>query len=77
MRCGGISCCCSRRSIARNEAWIAAGWGTPARNRGPKQRQAGRLHTRTYPLDAINDAMADLDQERLHGRGILVPAGAR
>jgi NAD+-dependent secondary alcohol dehydrogenase Adh1 len=35
-----------------------------------------RLHTRTYPLDAINDAMADLDQERLHGRGILVPAGA-
>jgi NAD+-dependent secondary alcohol dehydrogenase Adh1 len=35
-----------------------------------------RLHTRTYPLDAINDAIADLDQERLHGRGILVPAGA-
>ena len=36
-----------------------------------------RLHTRTYPLDAINDAMADLDQGRLHGRGILVPTGAR
>jgi NAD+-dependent secondary alcohol dehydrogenase Adh1 len=35
-----------------------------------------RLHTRTYPLDAINNAMADLDQERLRGRGILVPAGA-
>jgi NAD+-dependent secondary alcohol dehydrogenase Adh1 len=34
------------------------------------------LHTRTYPLDAINDAMADLDQGRLQGRGILVPAGA-
>ena len=32
------------------------------------------LHTSTYPLDAINDAMADLDQGRLHGRGILVPA---
>jgi NAD+-dependent secondary alcohol dehydrogenase Adh1 len=32
------------------------------------------LHTRTYPLDAINDAMADLDQGRLQGRGILVPA---
>ena len=33
------------------------------------------LHTRTYPLDAINDAMADLDQGRLRGRGILMPAG--
>jgi NAD+-dependent secondary alcohol dehydrogenase Adh1 len=31
------------------------------------------LHTSTYPLDAINDAMADLDQGRLQGRGILVP----
>ncbi|MCW2951854.1 MAG: Alcohol dehydrogenase GroES domain protein [Conexibacter sp.] len=30
------------------------------------------LHTSTYPLDAVNDAMADLDQGRLHGRGILV-----
>ena len=35
-----------------------------------------RLHTSTYPLDAINDAMADLDGGRLQGRGILVPAGA-
>jgi NAD+-dependent secondary alcohol dehydrogenase Adh1 len=34
------------------------------------------LHTTTYPLDAINDAMADLDGGRLQGRGILVPAGA-
>ena len=34
------------------------------------------LHTTTYPLDAINDAMADLDRGRLQGRGILVPAGA-
>jgi len=33
------------------------------------------LHTTTYPLDAINDAMADLDGGRLQGRGILVPAG--
>ena len=32
------------------------------------------LHTSTYPLDAINDAMNDLDQGRLQGRGILVPA---
>jgi NAD+-dependent secondary alcohol dehydrogenase Adh1 len=32
------------------------------------------LHTTTYPLDAVNDAMADLDQGRLQGRGILVPA---
>jgi NAD+-dependent secondary alcohol dehydrogenase Adh1 len=33
------------------------------------------LHTSTYPLDAINDAMADLDSGRLQGRGILVPEG--
>jgi NAD+-dependent secondary alcohol dehydrogenase Adh1 len=31
------------------------------------------LHTQTYPLDAVNDAMADLDGGRLQGRGILVP----
>jgi NAD+-dependent secondary alcohol dehydrogenase Adh1 len=34
------------------------------------------LHTSTYPLDAINDAMADLDGGRLQGRGILIPASA-
>ncbi|HYV02568.1 MAG TPA: NAD(P)-dependent alcohol dehydrogenase [Actinomycetota bacterium] len=34
-----------------------------------------RLHTRPYPLEAISDAMADLDAGRLQGRGILVPAG--
>jgi NAD+-dependent secondary alcohol dehydrogenase Adh1 len=34
------------------------------------------LHTRTYPLDAVNDAMADLDNGRLQGRGILLPAAA-
>jgi NAD+-dependent secondary alcohol dehydrogenase Adh1 len=34
------------------------------------------LHTTTYPLDAINDAMADLDNGRLQGRGILIPTGA-
>ena len=34
------------------------------------------LHTTTYPLDAINDAMADLDGGRLQGRGILIPAGS-
>jgi NAD+-dependent secondary alcohol dehydrogenase Adh1 len=33
------------------------------------------LHTTTYPLDAINDAMAELDSGRLQGRGILVPTG--
>jgi NAD+-dependent secondary alcohol dehydrogenase Adh1 len=33
------------------------------------------LHTSTYPLDAINDAMADLEGGRLQGRGILIPAG--
>lgn len=32
-----------------------------------------KLHTKTYPLDAVNDAMDDLDNGRLQGRGILVP----
>jgi NAD+-dependent secondary alcohol dehydrogenase Adh1 len=32
-----------------------------------------QLHTRTYPLDAVNDAMTDLDTGRLQGRGILIP----
>ncbi|HEX6873812.1 MAG TPA: zinc-binding dehydrogenase, partial [Micromonosporaceae bacterium] len=31
------------------------------------------LLTRTYPLDAVGDAMDDLDAGRLRGRGILVP----
>jgi NAD+-dependent secondary alcohol dehydrogenase Adh1 len=37
--------------------------------------QAGRvtLHTRTYPLDAAVDAVADLDAGRVRGRAILVP----
>ena len=34
------------------------------------------LHTAGYPLDAVNDAMADLDQGRLQGRGILVANAA-
>ncbi len=34
------------------------------------------LHTSTYPLDAINEAMSDLGGGRLQGRGILIPAGA-
>lgn len=33
------------------------------------------LHTETYPLDAINNAIADLNGGRLHGRGILIPEG--
>jgi NAD+-dependent secondary alcohol dehydrogenase Adh1 len=32
-----------------------------------------KLHTSSYPLDAANDAIDDLDQGRLHGRGILIP----
>jgi NAD+-dependent secondary alcohol dehydrogenase Adh1 len=32
-----------------------------------------RLHTATYPLEAVNQAMDDLDAGRLQGRGILVP----
>jgi len=31
------------------------------------------LHTRTYPLDAAPDAIADLDAGRVRGRAILVP----
>jgi NAD+-dependent secondary alcohol dehydrogenase Adh1 len=34
------------------------------------------LRTQIYPLDAINDAMDDLEHGRLHGRGILVPPSA-
>jgi NAD+-dependent secondary alcohol dehydrogenase Adh1 len=32
------------------------------------------LETRVYSLDAVNDAMDDLDRGRLHGRGIFVPS---
>jgi NAD+-dependent secondary alcohol dehydrogenase Adh1 len=37
--------------------------------------QAGKvtLHTKTYPLDAAPDALADLDAGRIRGRAILVP----
>jgi NAD+-dependent secondary alcohol dehydrogenase Adh1 len=37
--------------------------------------EAGKvtLHTRTYPLDAAPDAVADLDAGRVRGRAILVP----
>jgi NAD+-dependent secondary alcohol dehydrogenase Adh1 len=37
--------------------------------------QAGKvtLHTRTYPLDAAVEALADLDAGRVRGRAILVP----
>jgi NAD+-dependent secondary alcohol dehydrogenase Adh1 len=34
------------------------------------------LYTRTYELEAVNDAIADLDAGRLQGRGILTPAAA-
>ncbi|MGH8823188.1 MAG: zinc-binding dehydrogenase, partial [Jiangellaceae bacterium] len=39
---------------------------------------AGRVTmlTQTYPLDAVNDAMDDLDGGRLRGRGILIPTAA-
>jgi NAD+-dependent secondary alcohol dehydrogenase Adh1 len=33
------------------------------------------LHTRTYPLGAVNDAMDDLEAGRLQGRGVLIPEG--
>ncbi|HZX03258.1 NAD(P)-dependent alcohol dehydrogenase [Kribbella sp.] len=37
--------------------------------------EAGKvtLHTRTYPLEAAVDAVADLDAGRIRGRAILVP----
>jgi len=37
--------------------------------------QAGKvtLHTKTYPLEAAVDAINDLDNGRIRGRGILVP----
>lgn len=31
------------------------------------------LHTRTYPLDAAAEAIADLDAGKVRGRAILVP----
>lgn len=31
------------------------------------------LHTQDYPLDAINDAIADLDGGRIQGRAIIIP----
>ncbi|MHB8191170.1 MAG: NAD(P)-dependent alcohol dehydrogenase [Ferrimicrobium sp.] len=33
------------------------------------------LRTRAYPLEAVNDAIDDLEGGRLHGRGILIPTG--
>jgi NAD+-dependent secondary alcohol dehydrogenase Adh1 len=35
-----------------------------------------RLETTVYPLDAIGEAIADLDSGRLRGRAILVPDAA-
>lgn len=32
-----------------------------------------KLHTATYPLDAVNDAIHALDTGKLRGRGILIP----
>jgi NAD+-dependent secondary alcohol dehydrogenase Adh1 len=34
------------------------------------------LHTSTYPLDAVNDAIKNLNTGDLQGRGILIPDGA-
>ena len=37
--------------------------------------QAGKvkLHTKTYPLDSVVEALDDLDNGRVRGRAILVP----
>lgn len=37
------------------------------------ERGSVTLHTTTYPLDAVHEAIADLEAGRLVGRGILVP----
>jgi NAD+-dependent secondary alcohol dehydrogenase Adh1 len=34
------------------------------------------LHTRTYPLTAVDEAMDDLEAGRLQGRRILIPRDA-
>lgn len=34
------------------------------------------LHTSTYPLDAVTEAMVDLESGNIRGRGILIPEGA-
>ena len=41
-----------------------------------KLNQEGRvqLHAQRYRLDDINQAIADLDQRKIKGRGVLVPA---
>jgi NAD+-dependent secondary alcohol dehydrogenase Adh1 len=31
------------------------------------------LHTATYSLEAVNDAISELESGRLRGRGILIP----
>ena len=31
------------------------------------------LHTTPYPLEAVNDALHDLEQGRVQGRAVLVP----
>jgi NAD+-dependent secondary alcohol dehydrogenase Adh1 len=33
-----------------------------------------RLHAQRYQLDEINQAITDLDQRKISGRGVLVPA---
>jgi NAD+-dependent secondary alcohol dehydrogenase Adh1 len=32
------------------------------------------LHTTPYPLEAVNEALNDLERGRIHGRAVLVPA---
>ena len=61
---GLISACGSALSLTHTETPCVTPGGTVT------------LHTTTYPLDAINDAMADLDGGRLQGRGILIPGAA-
>lgn len=48
-------------------------WGDLAELMALSAQGRVRLQTRTYPLDAVREAVADLEAGRLQGRGILVP----
>jgi len=65
-------------TISHEISFVGTCWHLqrPAGADDPDRAGEVSLHTTMYPLEAINDAMADLDEARLQGRGILVPAGA-
>jgi NAD+-dependent secondary alcohol dehydrogenase Adh1 len=60
----------TERNIIGN---IVGTWGELAELMALAQAGKVTLHTRTYPLDAAQEAFADLDAGRVRGRAILVP----